>query len=195
MEIIRNQTFDQERALYGKRDVCVENCRFDGPADGESAFKECRNVVAKDCYFNLRYPFWHDLGARIENAYMTEGCRAALWYCSDVDILDSRLHGIKALRECAKVRMAHCDVISPEFGWRSRDVRMEDVSVTGEYFMFDCRRLHFENVRLKGKYSFQYLEDAVFENCDLDTKDAFWHAKNVTVRNCRVKGEYLAQCH
>jgi len=192
MQIIRNETFDQERALYGLRDIQVENCRFDGPADGESAFKECRNVAAVDCYFNLRYPFWHDDGVRIENGHMTEGCRAALWYCKDVTICDSRLHGIKALRECEKVEMARCDVISPEFGWRSRDVKMEAVSVTGEYFMFETKRLHFENVRLKGKYSFQYIEDSVFENCDFDTKDAFWHAKNVTVRNSRIKGEYLA---
>lgn len=192
MRIIQNETFDQERALYGVRDTQVENCCFDGPADGESAFKECRNVAAVDCYFNLRYPFWHDDGVKIENGHMTEGCRAALWYCENVKIRNSRLHGIKALRECAKVELIGCDVISPEFGWRSRDVKMEDVSVTGEYFMFENKRLNFQNVRLKGKYSFQYLEDAVFENCDFDTKDAFWHAKNVTVRNSRIKGEYLA---
>ena len=192
MRIIQNETFDQERALYGVRDTQVENCCFDGPADGESAFKECRNVTAVDCYFNLRYPFWHDDGVKIENGHMTEGCRAALWYCENVKIRNSRLHGIKALRECANVELIGCDVISQEFGWRSRDVKMEDVSVTGEYFMFENKRLNFQNVRLKGKYSFQYLEDAVFENCDFDTKDAFWHAKNVTVRNSRIKGEYLA---
>lgn len=192
MRIIQNETFDQERALYGVRDTQVENCRFDGPADGESAFKECRNVAAVDCYFNLRYPFWHDDGVKIENGHMTEGCRAALWYCENVSIRNSRLHGIKALRECAKVELTGCDVISQEFGWRSRDVKMEDVSVTGEYVMFENKRLNFQNVRLKGKYSFQYLEDAVFENCDFDTKDAFWHAKNVTVRGSRIKGEYLA---
>ena len=77
MRIIQNETFDQERALYGVRDTQVENCRFEGPADGESAFKECRNVAAVDCYFNLRYPFWHDDGVKIENGHMTEGCRAA----------------------------------------------------------------------------------------------------------------------
>ena len=44
LKTIENQTFDMERALYGSRDVEVKNCRFDGPADGESAFKECSNV-------------------------------------------------------------------------------------------------------------------------------------------------------
>jgi hypothetical protein len=192
MNIIKNKTFDEERALYSCQNTTVQNCRFDGPADGESAFKECRNVEADDCYFNLRYPFWHDIGVQISNCHLTEGCRAALWYSENVAISNTKLHGIKALRECEKVEMAGCDVISPEFGWRSRDVKMDDVSVTGEYFMFEAKRLQFADVRLKGKYSFQYIEDSVFENCNFDTKDALWHAKNITVRNCTLKGEYLA---
>ncbi len=192
MNIIENQIFDQERALYGCRDTSVRNCSFDGPADGESAFKECRNVQAVNCYFNLRYPFWHDTALLVENCRMTEGCRAALWYSRDITIRSSQLHGIKALRECQDIRMEHCDVISPEFGWRSGNVQMRDVSVTGEYFMFEGKKLAFEGVTLKGKYSFQYIEDSSFEHCNFDTKDAFWHAKNITVRNSTIKGEYLA---
>ena len=56
MKRIENQTFDQERALYGSADVFVKNCTFDGPADGESAFKECRNIQVENCFWNLRYP-------------------------------------------------------------------------------------------------------------------------------------------
>lgn len=41
MKVIQNQTFDVERALYGSHDILVKDCSFDGPADGESAFKEC----------------------------------------------------------------------------------------------------------------------------------------------------------
>lgn len=36
MKVIENQTFDMERALYGSENVLVQNCSFDGPADGES---------------------------------------------------------------------------------------------------------------------------------------------------------------
>ena len=46
MNRIENKTLDQERALYGLRDTLVVNCKFDGPADGESAFKECTDVEA-----------------------------------------------------------------------------------------------------------------------------------------------------
>ena len=79
MQTIIDQTFDEERALYGSRDLVAERCRFDGPADGESAFKESSGITAKDCYYNLRYPFWHVNGLKIEGGEMTELCRAAIW--------------------------------------------------------------------------------------------------------------------
>ena len=192
METIKNQTFDQERALYGSNGIEVVDCAFDGPADGESAFKEGRDISVKNCFFNLRYPFWHDDRLKIKGSEMTELCRAALWYSHDIEITDTKLHGIKALRECSRVKMQGCDVISPEFGWSVHEIEMKDCSVQGEYFMMRSDRLRFEDVRLQGKYSFQYIEDSVFENCDFDTKDAFWHAKNVTIRNSVVMGEYLA---
>lgn len=192
MNEIKNQIFDEERALYGSRDLEVISCSFDGPADGESAFKECKNIATKDCYFNLRYPFWHVDGLNITNCEMTELCRAALWYSNGIEIVDSKLHGIKALRECQNVKMIGCDVISPEFGWSVSDIEMTDCSNQSEYFMMRSSGLRFDNVSLKGKYSFQYITDSVFENCNFDTKDAFWHAKNVLVKNSTVKGEYLA---
>ena len=192
--IIENQTFDEERALYGEKDLVVRNCRFDGPADGESAFKECANVTVEGSFMNLRYPFWHDRGLALRNVEMTSLCRAALWYSSEVDIEASKLHGIKALRECDRVRMQNCDIVSPEFGWSTRDIQMDDCTAQSEYFMMRSTELRLRNVSLQGKYSFQYIEDAVFENCDFDTKDAFWRARNVVVRNSRVRGEYLGWC-
>ena len=191
MNIIQNQTFDEERALYGQQNLTVASCRFDGPADGESAFKECAGIQVRDSFFNLRYPFWHDKGVKIRFCKMTSLCRAALWYSDDVDIADTSLHGIKALRECGCVKMTGCDVDSAEFGWFTRGIEMKECSVKGEYFMLRSKDLHFQGVHLEGKYSFQYVENALFEDCAFYTKDAFWHAKNLTVRNCTVKGEYL----
>lgn len=192
MTTILKQTFDEERALYAAQDVLAKDCAFDGPADGESAFKEGRDIAVDRCFFNLRYPFWHDTGLKIENSEMTELCRAALWYSENVEINDTKLHGIKALRECTNVKLRGCDIISPEFGWSVRGATMEDCDVESEYFMMRSDHLAFRDVRMKGKYSFQYITDSVFENCVFDTKDAFWHAKNVTVRGSVVKGEYLA---
>lgn len=189
--IIENQTFDEERALYGSRDLILKNCAFDGAADGESALKESRNITAEHLFCNLRYPFWHNEGLKITDTEMTELCRAALWYSCDIEITRSRLHGIKALRECRNVILRDCDIISPEFGWSVTDLEMTGCSVQSEYFMLRSENLKFTDLKMSGKYSFQYISSAAFENCSLDTKDAFWHARNVTVKNSAVKGEYL----
>lgn len=192
MTTICNQTFDQERALYGIDGITAEDCSFDGPADGESAFKEGKNIQVNRCFFNLRYPFWHDDVLTINNSEMTELCRAALWYSKNIKIENTTMHGIKALRECKNVEIKNCHIISPEFGWSVDTVKMEHCSAESEYFMMRSCNLDFTDVDFKGKYSFQYIENAVFENCRFDTKDAFWHAKHVAVRNSIVKGEYLA---
>ncbi len=192
MELIKDKSFDAERAFYGTSGANLANCKFDGPADGESAFKEAKKISVTECYFNLRYPFWHNDTVCIDNCMLTENCRAALWYSENIEIKSTKLHGIKALRECSHASVRDCDIISQEFGWFCNDIRAFDSSVLGEYFMLRSNGLNFKNVNFKGKYSFQYIENSVFENCDFDTKDAFWHAKNVVVKNSRIKGEYLA---
>ena len=189
--IIKNQTYDEERALYGSEGIIVESCKFDGPADGESALKESRNIKVTGSYFNLRYPFWHVNNLEITDSEMTENCRAALWYTQNAVMTDTKFYGIKALRECSNIRVEKCDIISPEFGWSVKNIIMKDTAAQSEYFMMRSKRLDFDNVSLKGKYSFQYISDSVFEKCNFDTKDAFWHAKNVIIRNSIIKGEYL----
>lgn len=192
MELIKDKTFDEERALYGLKEIKTVNCRFDGPADGESAFKEAKNVQAEECYFNLRYPFWHNDLLKISNSEMTVNCRAPLWYTKNVTIDSSILHGVKALRECSSVKVESCDIDSVEFGWFCDTVEVYNTKATGEYFMLRSKKLNFKDVIFKGKYSFQYVEDSVFENCNFDTKDAFWHAKRCLIKNSTIKGEYLA---
>lgn len=192
MYIIKNQKLDEERALYGLDGVIVENSSFDGPADGESALKECKNVTVRNTFCNLRYPFWHDDGLVIEDSEMTEPCRAGIWYSKDIRISNTQMYGIKALRECANVNISNSDIISPEFGWSVRGLEMVNSTVVAEYFMMRSSNLKFDNVKFKGKYSFQYVENAEIRNSDFDTKDAFWHSKNVTVRDTILKGEYLA---
>ena len=192
MKIIENQTFDKERAFYGSYELLIKNCSFDGVADGESAFKESSQIEADHCFFNLRYPFWHDHGIAIRHSEMTSNCRAALWYSDQVKVTDSKLHGIKAFRECCNVTVQNCDIISPEFGWSVQGICMEDTTAVSEYFMMRSEDLTFRRVQFQGKYSFQYIKNGVFEDCVFNTKDAFWHGKNITIRNSTIKGEYLA---
>lgn len=190
-KIIENITLDEERALYGQENIKIVNVNFDGPADGESAVKECKDVEAEGCYCNLRYPFWHVRGLKIANTVMTENCRAALWYSENIRISDCKLLGIKALRECSDVKMSGCKVFSPEFGWSVKSVEIEGGEIESVYFLMRSSDIKLKGVKFSGKYSFQYVDGGTLENCTLSTKDAFWHSKNVTLINCKVGGEYL----
>lgn len=192
MTTIESQTFDEERALYGSHGLTLRNCRFDGPADGESPLKECTDVVVDGALMSLRYPLWHGYGIELRHVEMTDRCRAALWYSSDVSIQGCALHGTKAVRECSSVHVTGCDVDSPEFGWSTEGLLMRDTTVSSRYFLMRSRRMRLHDVRLTGRYSFQYVENAILEHCELDTKDAFWHARHVVVRDSLVKGDYLA---
>lgn len=187
-----NLTLDEERAFYGIRNAEVINCTFDGPADGESALKESRDIRVTDCAFLLRYPFWHTERAKIERCTMADTCRAALWYDKDVTLADCALGGIKAVRECENVSLTDCRIDSTEFGWFCRKLTMTDCTLRTEYPFLKSSSLTIESLTMQGKYSFQYVEDMVIRHSILDTKDAFWHTKNVTVYDSVLKGEYLA---
>lgn len=186
-----NRQYDEERALYGINNAKIRNCKFDGPADGESALKECSDITVEDCFFNLRYPFWHVNKAVIKNSQMTELCRAALWYDEDITISNCSMNGIKALRECRNIKLLGSSIVSPEFLWRCSDIVVEHSKLESEYPFFECSDVSIEDLNMKGKYSFQYVENMTINNSVLDTKDAFWHSKNVTVMDSVVKGEYL----
>ena len=192
MKQIINQIFDEERALYAVADAEIEHCRFEGPRDGESAFKEAKDISVRDCDFRLRYPFWHTARAALSEVRMYDTCRAALWYAEDISIDQSDLFGIKALRECANISIGRSKVESAEFGWFCKDITIEDSSVSGEYLFMHSEGITLRNVALKGKYSFQYCKNVEIFDSVLDTKDAFWESENITVYNSVVKGEYLA---
>lgn len=189
---IAKSQFDEERALYHLQDADVTECVFAGPADGESALKESRNVRLKNCRFSLRYPLWHVKKFTMENSSMDELTRAAIWYASDGVIRNSFMGGIKAVRECEDIRLENCRIVSQEFGWKSKEITLTDSEIESEYLFFDSRDVKLKQVKMKGKYSFQYMKNLEITDCVLDTKDAFWHSENVTVRNSVVKGEYLA---
>ena len=180
---IARKRFGSERALYGSRRICLEECRFEGEEDGESALKQCEDVVAKRCFHDLRYPYWHVRGLELDGCTMTENCRAALWYDSDVVMTDCDLKGIKAFRECDDVKIENSRISSPEFGWKCRGISLKDCRLTSGYVFLDSSDVTLENVDFDGKYSFQYAKGMIISNCRLDTKDAFWHTVDVTVKD------------
>jgi len=184
------QTFDEERALYHVSGE-IEDCRFEGPKDGESSLKECRNITVKNCSFSLRYPLWHTEGFSLISSYMDDKTRAPIWYAKKGFIDSCEINGIKCIRECEDITIRNSRIVSPEFGWRSSRIAMQDSYAEGEYFLFECRDVSIRNLSMKGKYSFQYIQNMEISDSHFDTKDAFWHSQNVTVSDTLLRGEYL----
>lgn len=191
MKEIKNQTFGEERALYHTENALVEDCRFEGEADGESFLKESANITVRRCFMDLRYPMWHCENIRIENCEMSERCRAALWYDRCVTLSDCKMNGIKALRECKDVRLEGVEANSPEFGWRCDSIKVEGGKIIAEYAFFESKNIRAENLELTGKYAFQYTENVFLKNAKCKTKDAFWHTKNARAEDCDLDGEYI----
>ncbi len=188
---IENQTFPGERALYYTQDAVIENCRVAGEEDGESFLKESRNIEVRRCFMDLRYPLWHVEGLVLADSEMTEHCRAALWYDTDVTIENCKMNGIKALRECRNVALCGVTADSPEFGWKVRGLTAKNCTISSEYAFLESKNLEFSKLDFTGKYAFQYCRGLVIRDSCLKTKDAFWHAEDVRVEDSVIDGEYL----
>ncbi len=189
--IFENKNYEEERALYHLSNSEVYHCQFKGKMDGESPLKECEGIKVKDCFVNLRYPFWHNQNLILSDSILKENSRAPLWYCHQVKIENVQCDGIKAIRESSDIQILHSTFNSEEFGWKSSHLFIQDSNFVGPYFLLDTKDVTMVNSTLQGKYSFQYMKNVRVENCTLNTKDAFWHSKDVVVMNSFLKGEYI----
>lgn len=70
MQQIKNKEFGGERPLFASHDLQLNNVTIH---TGESALKECSNIIAVECRFEGKYPFWHVDGFVIKNCLFTEG--------------------------------------------------------------------------------------------------------------------------
>lgn len=189
---IKNEKTDLERAYYGSSKVSFSHIKIEGPADGESAFKECKDIEVAHSNLKLRYPFWHNTNSNYYDLYLAKTARAPWWYDNYVYFERVTCNGVKALRECKHITIENSKFKSVEFGWNCVDILLRDTYIEGFYAFFGSKQIDIANMKFKGKYSFQYTKDVQITNSYLDTKDAFWHSKNVTVKDSTVKGEYLA---
>ncbi len=57
MNTLENMRFGKERALYASRGLTLQNCRFEGAEDGESALKESAEILARDCFLISDIPY------------------------------------------------------------------------------------------------------------------------------------------
>ena len=91
MNVITNKTFDEERALYGAQQLMVADCKFDGPSDGESAFKEGRGLTVRRCFFDTKDAFWHAKNIMVRNSVVKGEYLA--WYSENITFENCKIIG------------------------------------------------------------------------------------------------------
>lgn len=190
MEIIKNTEFGGERPLFGAENLELEGVTIHA---GESALKNCRNIYARDCRFEGKYPFWHVDGFQIDHCLFTPGARAALWYSTGVLMQDTQVDAPKMFREMDGVDLRRVNIPdAQETLWHCRKIQLRDVKVeNADYIFMHCENINIQDYEQHGNYSFQYARNAVIRNARIFSKDAFWQTEDVTVYDSELQGEYL----
>jgi len=190
MTIIEDRFFEGERPLFALSNAQLRNVKF---YPGESAVKECDNIHVVKCSFFGKYPFWHNTNTIISDSLFTPYGRAAIWYCTDIKVLNTRVEAPKMFREIDGLYIEKVTLTdAQECTWYCRNVEIYDVEVkNGDYIFKNNENIKIDNLRLQGNYSFQYVKNAEIRNSHLNSKDAFWNTENVTVYDSVIEGEYL----
>lgn len=190
MQLIKNRTFGGERPLFAAHDVHLDNVTIQA---GESAIKECRNIVATHCRFEGNYPFWHVHGFSIRNCYFDVGGRSALWYSDHLQMSDTRIDAPKMFREMSDIDIERVEMTDADEGfWKCRNLRIRNLKLHGGTYPFMLSHdIYVDGLESDSKYVFQYVRNAEIHNARITTKDAFWEVDNVTIYDSELHGEYL----
>ena len=190
MKTIENQVFGGERPLFGEHDLCLDHVTIE---PGESALKCCRNIIARHCEFQGKYPFWHVDGFELDDCTFTAGARAALWYSNDCVMRNCRVLAPKMFRELHGLEVSGVDFVdAQETLWHCSDVKLHDVKMhNADYLFMHSSDIRIDGYEQHGNYSFQYCTDVEISNARIFSKDAFWNTHGVTVRDSELHGEYL----
>ncbi len=190
MRLIENKFFEGERPLFASNHVQLKNVKF---YPGESAIKESSNVHAVNCEFMGKYPFWHNNHSTIEDSLFTPYARAAIWYCKNLRMVNTRVDAPKMFREIDGLYLENVQLTdAEECTWYCRNIEFINVAVkNGDYIFMNCQDIKIDNFKLQGNYAFQYTKNVTIRNAFIDSKDAFWNTENVTVYDSVIDGEYL----
>ena len=171
MQLIKNQEFGGERPLFATHDLHLDNVTI---LAGESAIKECSNIVATNCRFEGNYPFWHVHGFTIDHCYFAVGGRSALWYSDHLVMKDTVIDAPKMFREM-------------------NDIEIENVQMNdADEVFWRCDRIHIKNLKLhEGTYPFMFSNNIYVDGLESDSKYVFQYVKNVEIHNAKI----TVNCH
>lgn len=190
MQLIKDKEFGGERPLFASHDLHLDHVIIRA---GESAIKECHNIVATNCRFEGNYPFWHVHGFTIEDCYFDVGGRSALWYSDNLKMRNTVIDAPKMFREMHDIELENVQINdADEIFWRCQNIRVKNLKIhNGTYpFMFS-ENIVVDGLESDSKYVFQYVKNVEIHNARITTKDAFWEVENVTIYDSELNGEYL----
>lgn len=190
MKLIENTEFGGERPLFASHDLHINNVTI---REGESAIKECSNIVATNCTFEGNYPFWHVHGFTIDHCYFDVGGRSALWYSDHLKMTDTKIDAPKMFREMSEIDIRNVEMTdADEVFWRCDVIRIENLTLHGGTYPFMFSRgIYVDGLVSDSKYVFQYVRNVEIHNAKITTKDAFWEVDDVTIYDSELDGEYL----
>lgn len=188
-EIVRQQTFIQERALFHSNNLNIEGCVFD---KGESPLKECSNIDIDTSLFRYKYPLWYCKNIAMRNCTLFEMARAGIWYTDNITIEDTVIEAPKNLRRVRDASLKHVSFPNAEETmWNCDGISIRDVFAKGDYFAFGTKNIEADGLTLVGNYCFDGGSNIQVRNSKIISKDAFWNTENVKVCNTFITGEYL----
>lgn len=190
MKSIQDKVFGGERPLYAEKHLSLKNVVIEA---GESALKETADIVAEQCEFKGKYPFWECDGFVIKDCIFREGARAALWYSRGCRMTDTLVEAPKMFRDMDGVELTNVRFPNAlETFWNCRNIKIRGAEVRkGDYIYMGSSDIDIDGYRQQGNYSFQYCKRVTIRNAYLETKDAFWETEDVTVYDSEIHGEYL----
>lgn len=190
MKLIENSEFGGERPLFAARHLELRDVHIH---PGESALKCTADIVASNCTFNGKYPFWHTDGFEVRNSIFHPGARAAIWYTRNGRMTDCRVDAPKMFREVNGLELERVEFSdAQETLWHCSDVVIRNCSVVkADYLFMHSANILIDNWKQQGNYSFQYCRNVEIRNAHIDSKDAFWGTQNVTIYDSELNGEYL----
>lgn len=190
MKVIKDAEFSGERVLFAQHDLELVNVHI---GLGESPLKKCRNIVARNCVFDGKYPFWHTDGFRLYHCTFNIGARSGPWYSSGCLMEDCKVDAPKLFREMDGVEVLRTDFPNgQEMFWYCRNIKLRDVRIDGcDYIYLHSSDIDIDRYVQHGNYGFQYGRNIIIRNAEIHSKDAFWNTQNVTVYDSLLDGEYL----
>ena len=190
MQLISNKEFGGERPLFASHDLHLDNVSI---LAGESAIKECSNIIATNCRFEGNYPFWHVHGFTIRNCYFAVGGRSALWYSDHLKMADTVVDAPKMFREMSDIEIENVEMNdADEVFWRCNRIQAKNLTLHGGTYPFMFSNdIYVDGLESDSKYVFQYARNVEIHHAKITTKDAFWEAENVAIYDSELNGEYL----